>query len=69
MQNAQRRGHGKAGNNVLFRLVFGCCFLMFLPAAVAHRLAPREASDAERDTVFAEAARAAGTVTPFAFMG
>lgn len=69
MQNAQRRGHGRTGSNVLFRLVFGCCFLMFLPAAVAHRLAPREASDPERGTVFGEAARAAGTVTPFAFMG
>lgn len=69
MQNPQRRSQGATGNSVLFRLVFGCCFLMFLPAAVAHRLAPREASEPERGSVFGEAARAAGTVTPFAFMG
>jgi hypothetical protein len=69
MQNVQRHGRGEGGSNVLFRLVFGCCFVMFLPAAVAHRFAPRQASDPERGTVFGEAARAAGTVTPFAFMG
>lgn len=56
-----------------YHLIFATSFAVFLVVAAVQRLMPWQwrlpSRDAERRSIFADASRAAGTVTPFAFMG
>jgi hypothetical protein len=58
---------------LVYRLIFATSFLIFLAVGAVQRLMPWQwrlpARAAGRRGLFAEASRAAGTVTPFAFMG
>ena len=73
MQKLQHDSRPSPGEGAVYRLVFATSYVVFLAVGAMQRLVPwqgaRAAHDADRRSIFAEASRAAGTVTPFAFMG
>lgn len=73
MQKVQHDNRPSPGEGAVYRLVFATSYVVFLGVGAAQRLVPWQggpsARSAGRRSIFAEASRAAGTVTPFAFMG
>jgi len=73
MQKIQNHNGPSPGEGAAYRLIFATSFVVFLAVGAVQRLMPWQwrlpSRGAERRSIFADASRAAGTVTPFAFMG
>lgn len=73
MQKVHYDDRPAPGEGVAYRLIFATSFAVFLVLGAVQRLMPWQwhlpSRAATRRSLVDEAARAAGTVTPFAFMG
>lgn len=72
MQKVHHENRPAPGEGLAYHLIFATSFVVFLAVGAVQRLMPWQwqlPRGTERRSLFAEASRAAGTVTPFAFMG
>lgn len=73
MQNIHHENRPAPGEGMAHHMIFATSFVIFLAVGAVQRLMPWQwrlpSRTATRRSLFAEASRAAATITPFAFMG
>jgi hypothetical protein len=73
MQKGHNENRPAPGEGVAYHLIFATSYATFLAVGAVQRLMPWQwrlpYGTSGRRSIFAEASRAAGTVTAFAFMG